>query len=160
MTGGGSGRPGKEVAKGYPFFNAGQKGLKGGVDEGGVRVPFFVRWKNKINSGKDVEKLAAHIDIFPTFADLAGLKLNEKLLNQIEGRSLLKLIENPDATWQDRFLFTQRARWKTGAEPNDHMWQNFAVRNQRYRLVGERLFDMINDPVSYTHLTLPTNREV
>ena len=146
MTGGGSGRPGKEVAKGYPFFNAGQKGLKGGVDEGGVRVPFFVRWKNKINSGKDVKKLAAHIDIFPTFADLAGLKLNEKLSNQIEGRSLLKLIENPDATWQDRFLFTQRARWKTGAEPNDHMWQNFAVRNQRYRLVGERLFDMIKDP--------------
>ena len=146
MTGGGSGRPGKEVAKGYPFFNAGQKGLKGGVDEGGVRVPFFVRWKNKVNSGKDVKKLAAHIDIFPTFADLAGLKLNEKLSNQIEGRSLLKLIENPDATWQDRFLFTQRARWKTGTEPNDHMWQNFAVRNQRYRLVGERLFDMIKDP--------------
>ena len=27
MTGGGSGRPGKEVAKGYPFYNAGQKGL-------------------------------------------------------------------------------------------------------------------------------------
>ena len=26
------------------------------------------------------------------------------------------------------------------------MWQNFAVRNQRYRLVGERLFDMIKDP--------------
>ena len=40
MTGGGGGRPGKDLAKGHPFFNAGQKGLKGSVDEGGVRVPF------------------------------------------------------------------------------------------------------------------------
>ena len=146
MTGGGSGRPGKEVAKGYPFFNAGQKGLKGGVDEGSVRVPFFVRWLGKIKEGSDVKRIAAHIDIFPTFADLAGLKLDTKLSKQVEGRSLLKLIADPEADWEDRFLFTQKARWKTGSEPSDHMWKNFSVRNQRYRLVGQNLFDMISDP--------------
>ena len=146
MTGGGSGRPGKEVAKGYPFFNAGQKGLKGGVDEGSVRVPFFVRWLGKIKEGSDVKRIAAHIDIFPTFADLARLKLDTKLSKQVEGRSLLKLIADPEADWEDRFLFTQKARWKTGSEPSDHMWKNFSVRNQRYRLVGQNLFDMISDP--------------
>ena len=56
MTGGGSGRRGKEVAKGYPFYNAGQKGLKGSVEEGGVRVPFFVRWKGKVQENKSVQK--------------------------------------------------------------------------------------------------------
>ena len=139
-------RRGKEVAKGYPFYNAGQKGLKGSVEEGGVRVPFFVRWKGKVQENKSVQKMAAHIDIFPTFAELAGLKLSEDLKNQVDGRSILPLIENPEADWADRYLFSQNARWKTGSEPNDHMWKAFSVRNQRYRLVGEALFDMEKDP--------------
>lgn len=146
MTGAGSGKQGKDVAKGFPFYNAGQKGLKAGVDEGGVRVPFFVRWHKKIKAGNNVKKIAAHIDIFPTFADLAGYNIKGKISKQVEGRSLLELIENPNADWEDRYLFTQRARWNTGAEPTDHMWENFSVRNQRYRLVGDQLYDMIKDP--------------
>ena len=51
MTGGGSSRVGQEVAKGYPFYNAGMKGLKGSTDEGGVRVPFLVRWDGQWKSG-------------------------------------------------------------------------------------------------------------
>ena len=31
-------------------------------------------------------------------------------------------------------------------QPNNHQWTGFAVRNQRYRLVGEQLYDMIEDP--------------
>ena len=84
MTGGGSGKQGKDVAKGFPFYNAGQKGLKGGVDEGGVRVPFFVRWHKKIKAGNNVKKIAAHIDIFPTFADLAGYNIKGKISKQVE----------------------------------------------------------------------------
>ena len=38
------------------------------------------------------------------------------------------------------------ARWPVGAEPNEHQWKRFAVRNHRYRLVGDKLFDMIEDP--------------
>ena len=143
MTGGGSGKPGKELAKGYPFYNAGMKGLKGSAEEGGVRVPFFVRWPGKVAAGVDVDRIAAHIDVFPTFSMLAGATMPD---GQVEGRSLLPLIENPGADWTDRFLFTQRARWKTGSEPNDHQWQNFAVRNQRFRLVADELYDMENDP--------------
>ena len=41
------------------------------------------------------------------------------------------------ATWKDRYLFTHKGRWKTGEDPNEYQWQNFAVRNQRFRLVGE-----------------------
>ena len=142
MTGGGSGRPGKPVAKGYPFFNAGQKGLKGSADEGGVRVPFFVRWDGKYKP-RDINHLSAHIDVLPTLAGLAGAKLPE---HQVEGRSLVPLLENRKIKIADRYLFTQKARWKTGSEPNEHQWKNFAVRNHRYRLVGAQLFDMTDDP--------------
>ena len=147
MTGGGSGRGKVGVAKdGSPMnaFNAGMRGQKGSPDEGGVRVPFFVRWTGKLKAGRDVGALSAHIDLLPTLAQLAGVR--ELPPNQVEGRSLVPLLGNPEAEWKDRHLFTQIARWRTGSEPNDHMWKKFAVRNQRYRLVGDQLYDMKEDP--------------
>ena len=165
MTGGGSGQPGKDLAPGYPFFNAGQKGLKGSTDEGSVRVPFFVRWPGKIKPGQDIDRIAAHIDILPTFAALSGAALPA---NQVEGRSLLPLLEGHADGWADRFLFTHTCRWPTGAEPDQFKDANFAVRNQRYRYVGPTgaggkgrnagapseasLYDMQSDPGQTTNV--------
>lgn len=149
MTGGGSGRLGRPVGEAddgtklYPF-NAGMKGLKGSTDEGGVRVPLFVRWDGKIAAGRDIPSVAAHIDIFPTLAGLAGANIPT---DQVEGRSLLPLLTHPDAEWPDRYLFTHKGRWKTGADPDDDQWKNFAVRSHRYRFVDNNaLYDMQADP--------------
>ncbi len=149
MTGGGSGRLGEPLgtaANGdqlYPY-NAGMKGLKGSVDEGGVRVPFFVRWDGHIKPSQDIDRIAAHIDILPTLASLAGATPPEE---QVEGRSLLPLLQNAGAAWEDRYLFSHQGRWPTGADPNDFQWKNFAVRNQRFRLVqNSALYDMQRDP--------------
>ena len=152
MTGGGSGVPGRELAAGFPFYNAGQKGLKGTTDEGGVRVPFFVRWKGKIKPGNEIDRIAAHIDILPTLAALTGAALPD---NQVEGRNLLPLLEGKLEGWEDRYLFTHIGRWPTGADPDQFQDYQFAVRNQRYRYVGPHgpgdksgpsLFDMESDP--------------
>lgn len=148
MTGGGSGPAGKPLGKdvdGNKLFryNAGMKGLKGSADEGGVRVPFFVRWDGHYEAGTDIDRVAAHIDVLPTLADLAGAKLPD---GQVEGRSLMPLLEKPTADWEDRYLYTHKGRWKTGADPNKFQWQSFAVRSQKFRLVGGALFDMEKDP--------------
>ncbi len=149
MTGGGSGDPTQPLGKlptGQPmeFYNAHMKGLKNSVDEGGVRVPFFIRWDGHIVADRDIDTLAAHIDIFPTLASLAGASVPEE---QVAGRNLLPLIEDPLTAWNDRYLFTHQGRWPTGSEPNDYQWKNFAVRNQRYRLVDNNaLYDMQTDP--------------
>ncbi|MCA9207837.1 MAG: arylsulfatase [Planctomycetales bacterium] len=155
MTGGGSGQIGKPLGKNADgeklfLYNAGMKGLKGSPDEGGVRVPFFVRWDGHIKAGQDIDRIAAHIDLLPTLADLAGAKLPEK---QVEGRSLLPLIQGSDSEWPDRYLYTHVGRWKTGEEPNDYQWRNFAVRNQRFRLVNNTaLYDMQADPGQTTNV--------
>jgi len=153
MTGNGSGRGvlgrAPDGTK-LEMVNAGMKGLKGSPDEGGVRVPFFVRFDGRIRPGRDVDRIAAHIDLLPTLAALAGAKLPA---DQVEGRNLLPLIENPDAEWPDRYLYTHCGRWKTGAEPNDYQWQRFAVRNQRFRFVGNTaLYDMQKDPGQTTNV--------
>lgn len=148
-AGNGLGRVGKVIgttAEGEKLvsYNAGMKGTKGSPDEGGVRVPFLVRWDGKIKAGNHVDKIAAHIDLLPTLADFAGAELPS---DQVEGRSLLPLIVNPDAPWEDRYLVTHCGRWPTGAEPNDFQYKQFAIRNQQYRFVNNsQLFDMQSDP--------------
>jgi len=161
MTGGGSGQPGEDVAPGYPFFNAGQKGLKGSTDEGGCRVPFFVRWSGRLPAGRDIDTLAAHIDILPTFAELAGTQAPP---NQVEGRSLLPLLEGKANGWEDRAIFAHLGRWRTGADPDDFKDVNFTVRNQRYRFVSPKpvsggqapttaaLYNMEVDPAQTTNI--------
>ena len=147
MTGGGSGKGklGKqEDGSPMEFYNAGQRGMKGSTDEGGVRVPFFIRCNSLFKPGRDIENVAAHIDLLPTFADLAGASVPE---GQVEGRSLYPLLKNADAEWPDRYLFTHKARWATGADPDQFQWKGFAVRNGRYRYVeGSALYDMEKDP--------------
>ena len=153
MTGNGSGRGKVGTSKdGKPLlaYNSNMRGQKGSADEGGVRVPFFVRWDGVLKPGRDIDRIAAHIDMLPTFADIAGI---DKLpTGQVEGRSLVPLLKNPKATWKDRYLFTQKARWRTGSEPNNHQWKAFAVRNQRYRLVDNNLYDMAQDPAQATNI--------
>jgi arylsulfatase A-like enzyme len=149
MTGGGSGKPGAVMGKtadGTEMkpFNAGMRGLKGTTDEGGVRVPFFVRWDGVLPANRDIDLIGSDLDVFPTLVDLAGGELPR---DQVEGRSLLPLLKDPSTRWPERYLFTHVGRWNTGREPNDFQWKQFSVRNQRFRFVNNNeLFDMITDP--------------
>ena len=43
-------------------------------------------------------------------------------------------------------IFLLREHAKDRAEPTDHMWKRFAVRNERFRLVENSLYDMKADP--------------
>ena len=46
--------------------------------------------------GVDCNALTAHIDIFPTLAEISGAKLTDDVKRQVEGRSLLPLLKNPE----------------------------------------------------------------
>jgi arylsulfatase A-like enzyme len=55
--------------------NAPLRGHKGTTWEGGMRVPAIARWPGTIPAGTRTDALAASIDLFPTFATLAGAEL-------------------------------------------------------------------------------------
>ena len=71
-------------------YNAGMRGMKGQVHEGGVRVPLFVRWPGKIAAGRVLAPIAAHIDLLPTIAEMCGVVVPETLA--LDGRSLAPLL--------------------------------------------------------------------
>jgi len=57
------------------------RGEKGTTWEGGVRVPFLVKWPSKIKPGRVSNGIQNHEDVYATLAAAAGLpKLKEELL--------------------------------------------------------------------------------
>lgn len=146
-----AGRRGTRNGESYKIHTAGFKSGKGSPYEGGTCVPAFWRWKDVLREGKDIGALTAHIDLFSTFAELAGARLPEG--NQIKGRSMVALLENSEANWPGRFLFTHQGRWAKGANPDDSKFRNCAVRNSRFRFVNNKeLYDMQNDPYETTNI--------
>ncbi|PAY20810.1 arylsulfatase [Rhodopirellula sp. SM50] len=141
-----AGRSAKKNGKAEPVFTAGFKTGKGSPYEGGTHVPAFWRWKGKLGEGIDIPALTAHIDLYKTFCALAGATIPDDI-QPIDGRSLIPLLENPQAPWPDRNLFVHQGRWEKGADPNNSKFKNCAVRTQRWRFVNnEELYDISVDP--------------
>jgi arylsulfatase A-like enzyme len=134
------------TASGRRVFNAGMRGAKGSVSQGGTRAASFWRWPGTLLPA-DVKPLTAHIDVFATLAELAGATLSEEVQQQVEGLSLVPLLLNPDAAWPDRMLVTHGGRWEKGEPPRKS--RSWRVRNSRYCLVSRddlQLYDLQADP--------------
>src|SRR5207237_7784120 len=84
---------------GVKLFNAGMRGGKVTPYEGGTRVPSFWRWPAAFNGGVDCAALTAHIDVFPTLAEIAGAERRTDAKKQVEGRMLLALLKNTIVDW-------------------------------------------------------------
>ncbi|MBU2947151.1 arylsulfatase [Zobellia uliginosa] len=133
-----NGAPGSD-----PDFIQGHKTGKGTPYEGGVHVPAFWYWKGKFKEDVAIDALTAHVDLFKTFCELTGAN-SSKAKQELTGRSLLPLLENPSYNWKPRVLQTQRGNIaKNPIDSADKMW---SVRTDRWRLVGKELYDISNDP--------------
>ena len=107
---------------GVPIFNAGMRGQKGTPWLGGTRAASLWRWPGTLKPAT-VDRLCAHIDFFPTLAEIVGAELGPDVKAQVEGRSLWPLLKDPAADWPDRVLFTHFGRWPNGADPDTHKYR-------------------------------------
>lgn len=133
--------------KGVKIFNAGMRGGKGSPYQGGTRVPCFFRWPaGGIPAGTETAALSAHIDIFPTLAEIAGAKLVPETQKQIDGLSLLPRLKNPQAEWVDRILVHHFGNWAQGTA-EECKYRRSAIQNSRFSLVNNsELYDLKADP--------------
>lgn len=162
MSDNGKSGGGKNTIHG-PTYNAGMKGMKGTPDEGGTRVPFFMRWANEFNADEKVDALLNHYDILPTLAEIAGIDISD--LPDLDGRSFLPYLRNTAHKVDHRYRFIHGGRWPLNPEnannhkdskrwlgtaessnPDNAIYKNCAVRNERYRFVNNKeLYDVISD---------------
>jgi hypothetical protein len=140
-------------------YNSGMRERKGNVHDGGIRVPCFVRWPARLEAGRKVDRIAAHIDIAPTLLDACGAKKPEKVA--FDGVSLLPLLEGKKGDWPDRTLYFQ---WHRGDVPQ--LYRACAARSQKYKIVQPlgaqdgkapdkpvfKLYDMEKDPFEMNDL--------
>ena len=154
MTDNGSSMGDKKIEN-ITAFNAGMRGKKNSEYDGGHRVPFFVKYPNgKLEAGKDVNNISAHIDVLPTLIELCGLKLNKPI--NFDGKSLMPLINGSGENWSERLLITDSQRVEHPIK-----WRKSAVMSDNWRLVnGEELYNMVDDPGQTNDVALKEPKKV
>jgi arylsulfatase A-like enzyme len=108
--------------------------------EESTRVPLIVVAPGVTTPGTRSSRAVSLVDVLPTLLELTGVDA----LDNLDGVSLMPLLENPDATWD-------RAALSTYGEGNH------AVRSERYRYIryddgSEELYDHQVDPGEWTNL--------
>lgn len=89
------------------------RGLKRQCYEGGIRIPFIVRWPGKVASGSVNNHQLAFYDIMPTFCDLVGVKnyvkkytnKKKKGTDYFDGISFAPTLLGKDGQKQHDFLY-------------------------------------------------------
>ena len=84
------------------FDNPPLKGIKGTLNEGGVRVPLVVSWPGQIIAGSTCCIPVTSVDFFSTFLDLIGIA--PSTYPQLEGISLLPMLKGEN-TNSERALY-------------------------------------------------------
>jgi arylsulfatase A-like enzyme len=134
----------------------GAHGLRGKFNfyEESVRVPFLMRYPNKIKAGQTVTTPVSTLDIFPTILDYAGLKSIPT-----DGYSLKGVAEGTAAPKYD--FAVSEWQWKSENVPS------IMIRTEEWKLMTthrkdgkniEALYDLKNDPFEMNNL-LGTNPE-
>jgi arylsulfatase A-like enzyme len=77
---------------GRPKGNSPLKGGKGGIDEGGIRVPGICEWPARIKPGKTSIPVVTS-DFYPTILEAAGIPIPKGKPLPLDGISLLPLLD-------------------------------------------------------------------
>ena len=80
---------GLSTSEGSPTSNLPLRGGKGWVYEGGIREPWIVRWPGTTKAGSESSELICSIDLFPTVAAAAGVKVG----HQVDGIDILPALK-------------------------------------------------------------------
>ena len=95
--------------------------------DGGIRLPAIISWPGHVPSNQERDQLSHGCDWLPTLAELTGVKVPDVPL---DGRSLVKVIADPDAPspHDGRSL-----HWQSGKGKN----AEWAVREGDWKLIGK-----------------------
>jgi N-acetylgalactosamine-6-sulfatase len=132
-------------------ITGGRKGYKAALFEGGIGVPFIVRWPGRVAAGKvDEVSLISAVDLLPTFCEVAGVELPAAY--RPDGVSQLAVLNGKTAPIREKPLFWKfESPWPAQQDQPDH-WVSYAVVDQTWKLVANKdlgyveLYDIAADP--------------
>ena len=111
-------------------INAPLQGKKGTLWEGGIRVPWTMRWPDKIPAGLVVDKPVIALDLLPSFIEAAKAQVDPAW--KLDGKSFLSLIDGTPktttATEAPRTLY-----WRQGGSKGPR-----AMREGKWKIIHDR----------------------
>ena len=131
--------------------SAGLRGAKWSLYEGGIRMPFIVRWPGHVPAGKtDESTVVAAVDLFPSLCAIAGAIPPKEVA--LDGEDL-------SAAWLGREMLRKRPLfWEYGRNPTAFLYPggrdrspNVAMRDGPWKLLlnadgsGPELYDLASD---------------
>lgn len=137
-------------------YHLGEHGLwqKMSLFEESSRVPLVIVAPGTSQKGAVVETPVSHVDLFPTLAELCGVKTPDNL----QGESLVPLLKDPAAKSRG-WALTQVVRGGGGARNAGKRFFGYSLRTPRWRYTewdegaqGRELYDHQNDPRELTNL--------
>ena len=133
------------------YFNAGMRGAKCSLWEGGHRVPCFIRWPGgSLGRPRNIGGLTQVQDILPTLIDLCGLEPSNK--PRMDGMSLARVLQGSESVPRERMLFINyscmpHTDYPTPDSQSVMRRSGSAVLWKRWRLLGEtELYNLESDP--------------
>lgn len=103
------------------------KGLKRSCHEGGIRVPFIVRWPGKVKAGSVCDHQLAFYDVMPTFCDIAGVA---DFQNRYTNKS-------KEVDYFDGISFAPVLLGKSGQKKHEFLYWEFNETNQMGLRMGD-----------------------
>ncbi len=133
-------------------ITAGRKGYKASLHEGGINVPFIVRWPGKVPAGKrDDTSLISAVDILPTLCAIAGVTLpNDYTPDGVEQTAVL--MGNATTTRENPLFWRFSGTWPPPKNAPDH-WASYVVVHKQWKFLQNKdgshteLYDLQKDPL-------------
>lgn len=96
---------------GFEALNKPYRGWKATFFEGGLRVPFFMRWPGRLPKGESVAAPVSHFDIYATAAAVAGVRVPSDRV--LDGKNLIPFIEKTETGQPHEALYWQSGNYRT-----------------------------------------------
>ncbi|MDB4664861.1 sulfatase [Verrucomicrobia bacterium] len=134
---------GLSTSEGSPTSNLPLRGGKGWLYEGGIRIPFIIKWPGMTRPGSTSAFPVVSMDFYPTLLELSG---HDPMPDQhLDGMSLASILRGATHT-QHRALF-----WHYPHYSNQGGFPGGAIRNGDWKLIERlengqaQLFNLRND---------------
>jgi uncharacterized sulfatase len=116
------------------------------IFEKGTNAPFIVAGKAAGQKGVETDAMFEYIDIYPTLAELMGLK---NVPAYLEGRSFSEVLKNPSLPFRSSVRAVIRRGEMLGRTVKTDKWRYTEWDNGN---MGNELYDQGKDPVEYNNL--------
>lgn len=127
-------------------FTQPYKGVKGQTYEGGIRVPYIFKWKDKIAANSVSKEPIIHVDLYPTILELTGTSHPEGTI--LDGESITPILTNKREKLERDALvweYTNYSRYNKKTKTFASEWVNVI------QMDGFKLTEVVEDKSYYLY---------